>query len=257
MKKRKRQIDRLHIGDLLVALLTIVSVVSFNYFASSQPNQKIPNYDSLSSPSTSDDQPSTIPISPSPTPIITLEPTPACSPRDESNESASIPKPSTPEFTAQFELCSIYVQPSYSTSTNPYTGETTNITLGGYYLYNKTIKFTINNQLIINSINNITYNLYYNIRVKGHFSGDWSEIYSYSSYLKSTPNSEYTIVSIPAYDYPSNGQVDFQVEAIIGHMAQVEVCDMPLYPPRGVYTTSVFELDESSGWSDTQTLTMP
>jgi hypothetical protein len=58
------------------------------------------------------------------------------------------------------------------------------------------------------------------------------------------------------YAIPYGGQVDFQVEVLVGHEAQVYVNDHPLAPyPIGHYEQSV-AFDISSGWSDTQTITI-
>jgi len=50
-------------------------------------------------------------------------------------------------------------------------------------------------------------------------------------------------------DYPVDSRVDFQVEAIVGHYYD-ELAGRPILP---LY---VLEVDESSGWSNTQTITI-
>ena len=70
-------------------------------------------------------------------------------------------------------------------------------------------------------------NLYYNVRVKGHFEEGWTELYSTSEYYikdhcgssHKSPvqtSSEYTVLSLTA-DYPKRGQVDYQVNAHVGY----------------------------------------
>jgi len=205
---------------------------------------------------------------------------------------SSISKPSVPEFTVKF------VNASYSvTTTNPYTGlEETEL------ISNNKIEITINNQPFGYS----DFQIYYNIRVKPHFEGDWIEVYplrnrtssynedgtfSYSQYINddSAPQSEssFTSITFPVvptelylasgYDIqrcysgadgqegtyfavlsaiPDGAQLDFQVEASVGHYAQVYVNDHPLAPyPIGHYEQAV-AFDMTSGWSSTQTITI-
>ncbi len=204
---------------------------------------------------------------------------------------ASIPKPSVPEFTVKF------VNASYSvTTTNPYTGlEETEL------INNNTIEITINNQPFDHS----DFQIYYNIRVKPHFEGDWIEVYplrnrtssynedgtfSYSQYINDdAPQSEssFTSITFPVVptelylasgydiqkyysgdgtqegDYfaflsaiPDRGQLDFQVEASVGHYAQVYVNDHPLAPYPIGHNEQAVAFDITSGWSSTQTITI-
>jgi hypothetical protein len=206
--------------------------------------------------------------------------------------SGAMTKPSVPEFTVKF------VNASYSvTTTNPYTG-LSEIKLTS----NNSIEVTIRNQRFDYS----DFQIYYNIRVRPHFEGDWIEVYpvrnrtssynedgtfSYSQYISddSAPQSEssFTIINFPVvptelylasgYDIqryysgadsqegeyfaflsaiPDGAQLDFQVEALVGHYAQVYVNDHPLAPyPIGHYEQAV-AFDITSGWSSTQTITI-
>ena len=167
--------------------------------------------------------------------------------------------------------------------------------------YAITLIITITNQPVDYS----THQVFYNVRVRPHFEGDWIEVYpvrnrtssygdpgfSYADYVNSDSppqsNSSYTIIAYPVvptelflasgydikryysgadgqegvsfaflYAVPYSGQVDFQVEVLIGHEAQVYVNDHPLAPwPIGHYEQSV-AFDMSSGWSSTQTITI-
>src|SRR4030042_381493 len=117
---------------------------------------------------------------------------------------ASIPKPSVPEFTVKD------VASSYSvTTTDPYTG--LDVTKQHS---NNTIQVTIENQPLSDS----THHIYYNIRTRPHFGGNWTELYpvydqpnapynwdtktwTYSKYLvyPNTPkqsNTDYTVITI-------------------------------------------------------------
>jgi hypothetical protein len=155
---------------------------------------------------------------------------------------ASASTPSVPEFTVKFVDHS-YVVPT-STSIDPYTGQ--QIVHPSYTVENKTIDIIIKNQPFAPP-NNLT-NLYYNVRVKGHFGENWTELYSISN---NTPQntlpmqsaSENTVISTPQ-DYPAGGQVDFQVKAVIATAH-------PLYGTNFGYWSY-----ETSGWSNTQTLTI-
>ena len=53
---------------------------------------------------------------------------------------------------------------------------------------------------------------------------------------------------------PAGGQVDFQVQALVGHDSQRWVIDHPLYPTIGGHFAPAVAYDESSNWSDTQTI---
>jgi len=157
------------------------------------------------------------------------------------------PKPSVPEFTVQ---C---VDHSYSipanTTIDPFTGKT--VTTPAQYIDNQTIEIAIKNQTIPNE----TY-MYFEIRVKGHYSQDWTNI----SLVQANPRPEYTILTyaIDGNNAPdqftsrlsqlsSGGTADFQVQAQI-----VEYNTTP-------YSQSipVSAVISESDWSPTQTITIP
>ena len=81
----------------------------------------------------------------------------------ESAYAQSIPKPSVPEFTVQ------YIKTSYSVI-DPYTGVSQQVD-------NSTIEVKIKNQPFTYTNNGISYHLYYNVRTKPHFEGNWIERY--------------------------------------------------------------------------------
>jgi hypothetical protein len=185
--------------------------------------------------------------------------------------SASIPKPSVPEFTLKFVDNSYDVPPTYGI--DPYTGKNVT-TQAGHHVENKSIEVTIKNQPFANSSDGNTYHLYYNIRTKGHFGQDWTELYHFVSLLSSPYNesnnifseyvpdtfpheskSDFTVLILPA-NYPPNSQVDIQVEAIVGHDSQWWEVDHNLAPQIGGHYQPAIAFDTESGWSNTQTLTI-
>ncbi len=188
----------------------------------------------------------------------------------ESASAQSIPKPSTPEFTVNLADHSYDIPPTTTTRTNPYNNKTTTITSPRYHVENITIDLTIKNQLYPATINGNKSNLYYNIRMKGHFGEDWIYRYpsfpvsasssgdtlsgDYSNALPKQSSSQYTVFSF-SQNYHSGDEVDFQVEAILGYQYSFETYyynnDVHLLP---VYVESF--VYKSSSWSPTQTFTM-
>jgi hypothetical protein len=161
----------------------------------------------------------------------------------------SLPTPSAPEFTVELADHSYDIPTTYST--DPYTGE--NVTHPGYRVDNKTIDITIKNQPFVapSNLTNIYYdiNLYYNIRVKGHFEENWTDLYYISNNTpqNSLPRqsaSENTVILI-LQDYSAGDQVDFQAEAVIATAHQFFSSSF------GYWSW------ETSGWSNTQTITIP
>ena len=202
-----------------------------------------------------------------------------------------VAKPSVPEFTVRF------VNASYTVTTrNSYTGldETELIS-------NNSIEITITNQPFDYS----DYQVFYNVRVKPHFEGNWTEVYpvrnstssfvnavfSFAEYINddSPPQSKssFTLVAYPVvptelylasgydiksyysgydgqdgeyfavlYAIPYGGQVDFEVEVLVGHDSQVWVIDHPLYPWIGGHFEPAVAYYGDSGWSNTQTITI-
>ena len=85
---------------------------------------------------------------------------------------SAMAKPSTPELTAKYSDYSYDVPLTDKTETNPYTGKQETISEGGYYVENKTIELIIKNP----PYNERDY-LCYNVRVKGHFTQNWTTLY--------------------------------------------------------------------------------
>jgi hypothetical protein len=181
-----------------------------------------------------------------------------------STDVRGIPKPSVPEFTVKLIDSSYDVPTTYSL--DPYTGE--NVTHTGYHVEQQSIEVKIKNQPFTpyemqdSNGNNQSINFFYNIRIKGQFSEDWTELYRASDgYPHQWSDSDYTALSYvlggdadtvlgtKMIKLPAGTQVDFQVEAMIGYIHR-EI-SMPI-PGTGWVVTG-----ETSGWSNTQTITIP
>jgi hypothetical protein len=181
--------------------------------------------------------------------------------------STSIPKPSVPEFTVKLINNSYYVPPT--TSIDPYTGQT--VTQGGYYVeVEPDIEIAIKNQPFtpyVDTATNKGISLFYQVRTKGHFSQDWSIV---EYWIKEAPaynprnpypeqdyTSEHTILkygSLAGQNIPSKGQLDIQVQALIGY---VTIHGDPNHSIDLYYQFASFEFTgETSGWSNTQTITI-
>jgi hypothetical protein len=208
----------------------------------------------------------------------------------------TIPTPLTPKFSVKF------VNTSYTvTTTNSYTGQS-QIQL----INNNSIEITIKNQPFDYSNNDLTYQVYFNVRVRPHFSttDNWTEVYPLRN-LPSSPanengifpsalyilpesppqsNLDYTIIAFPVvptevyeasgYDVerpytgnnawlptfldaiPSGAQLDFQIQAIVGHNSTYWYIQHPLYPTYGGLYEPAVAYDSASGWSNTQTITI-
>ncbi len=182
----------------------------------------------------------------------------------ETTVATSTPKPSIPEFTVNLIDSSYDTQPT--ASIDPYTGQT--VTHPSQHIEARTIELRIKHVPftpfeIENGSNMYTVNLHYNIRWKGHFEGEWHEIYiPMNGYAVGEIEGNYYVVSYQGNysstegllldcdhfraTFPPNAQVDFQVEALIGYIHHVVA--LPV-------SAEVFE-GQTSGWSSTQTLTI-
>jgi hypothetical protein len=144
---------------------------------------------------------------------------------------SGIPKLSVPEFTVEF----------------------------GNYVY---LEVRIKNQPLASYHDNISNAFYYNIRAKPHSSEQWTGLYHAEDGYATPSDSEYTVITVgyleengislwaqtrKILDVPSSDQVDFQVEAMIGHLARAG--GPPFFDWQLV--------GETSGWSVTQTIPIP
>jgi hypothetical protein len=230
-------------GILLITLLAIVTAVSLSYYVFNQPNQNQ--------------------NTPSPTPTPTPSPTFTPSPTEQPNETASITKPSILEFTVALLDTSYDVPTTYST--DPYTGDT--VTHEGYHVARRTIEVKIKNQPFtpFTDSDGREIKFYYNIRYKGHYEewGSEFEVIYNIGQMPTQSNSEYTVISYNSegtYSFhlapvsrmltvSPNGEVDFQVKALVGYTYEAVTTG---FPPHAWF----FE-GEESGWSNTQTLKIP
>jgi hypothetical protein len=147
-------------------------------------------------------------------------------------------------------------------SIDPYNGE--NITHTGYHVEQQSIQITIKNQPFTPYMSNgFTVDFRYNIRIKGHYSEDWNEIYlaSDNGYAYQDLECEYTVILFSGHNsvnaqsmsiqFSVGDKVDFQIEAMIGYVSRVNdptATGPNWYPWRLT--------GEKSGWSQTQTLTI-
>jgi len=187
---------------------------------------------------------------------------------------SGIPKPSIPEFTLKYVDYSYDVPPTYGI--DPYTGE--NVTTQyGYRVENKSVVITIRNQPFTpykDASGNYT-GLFYNVRFKAHYADEWSyhpydpdngyRTGSYSDTYNAS-QSDYTIILVRMnveavgrmrlMGIPDGGKVDFQVQALIGHLDKIYTGSSGFFWVGGESDHYYVFTGESSGWSDTQTLTI-
>jgi hypothetical protein len=167
-------------------------------------------------------------------------------------DAQSIPKPTVPEFTAKY-VDSSYTVPAITTI-DPYNGQ--NVTNPSHFVENRTLEIAIRNQPFTQYIDSSTgaewkITLMYQIRTRGHFAQDWTNLSFVEDGFFAASNSDYTTVSYSIGEgsvwgnLQAKDQVDFQVEAMIG------------YVHRTVGFMSWFFTGESSDWSPIQTVTMP
>ncbi len=175
------------------------------------------------------------PVTPSSSPASAPTPTPTPT---APAPTPTYPKPLVPEFTVKL------IRPL------PEANETK-------------IELTITNQPF-DSNNSQHYSLVYNVRIKTTDDENWTDLYDAEDGYPTQSNTDYTVFSYvlsesayyPPADYPlapsmkvgilpTAGQVDFQVEAMIG------------YRDRGAYSNGLMPYvfkGERSGWSNTQTI---
>jgi len=180
--------------------------------------------------------------------------------------SASVPKPSVPEFTVRYVDHSYEVPAIYDT--DPYTGKTV-LTQAGYHVQNSSVEVIIKNQPYTSyrNENGSLVWLYYRIVFKGHFESwdieNWDsgainrKIYDYypTGYCVPSSESENTVIAYgfagnngtdTAYKYSHNlgnvsigGRVDFRVQAIIGYSTRINETWLIFHPPnRAMFFTT-------------------
>ncbi len=240
----------------VIAILVNVAVVLIGFSYLQNEINQLKNEPSSSSKPT-----------PTPEPTPTPTPTPTPSPSEKTTKTGPITKPSVPEFTLKYVDYSYDVPPTYGV--DEYTGETI-VIKSGEHVDNRTIEITIINQPFTpytDEPSGQTINLYYNIRYKGSFGQEWTEIFGhYTYYYGSTSDpiliegyprqnstSQYTTAS---YTLPWNvleAQIDFQVQALKGYVERTIDPRSGILPVLYDYTL----YDEESDWSNTQTIKIP
>jgi hypothetical protein len=178
----------------------------------------------------------------------------------ESAFAQSIPKPSVPEFTLKYVDKSYDVPPKTTTTTDPYNGKITTTNIPGYHVKNFSIEVSIKNQPFPSTINGNKSSLWYDVQIKGHYGGDWSDQYP-SSIMSPTSlpwptqsSSAYTLLSFPA-SYRTGDEVDFQVKAISGYQYSYDTYFYGQQPHIVPLRINDF-IHEESGWSNIRTITI-
>ena len=169
----------------------------------------------------------------------------------------SIPKPSVPEFTIEPAGPSFDIPPTYSFNSSSglfYVNE-------GYHFEYSTVEIIIRNQAFTNQTN--IDHLLYNVRLKPHNYPDsyWQELFNPNNDgFPIQTSSNFTIIPIAAegapelqYQIAAGATTDVQVKAMIGHIERGfngnATNQIEMYP-------YVF-VGQTSGWSDTHTITLP
>ena len=158
----------------------------------------------------------------------------------------SIPKPYVPEFTLDLAGPPYYQNTTYSL--DPNTGQV--VAEIGYTNPYSVLKINVKNQPFDSSYGN----LYYNVRVKNHSATDsWVDVYYvWNFYPQQSTDSDYTNVGFSIEGYSAiialaGCEVDIQVEAMLGVINRVTT------KPIGGYGFT----GETSGWSESQTISIP
>jgi hypothetical protein len=244
-------------GILLIATLAIVLTASLSYYAASQPNQTQNNL-----------------LTPTPTPEPTPTPTSTPSPSETPTEPASTPKPSVPEFTVR-AIDKSYDVPTTTTTRTNFDGRKITTTTPGYHVKAGIIEISIKNQPFTPYYDSEGYpiKLYYQFRVRTNYDNVWRYFpYGPDLYFEAD-NSSYTTMAVGygwhnwggytlKYKYgastqvSSDGKIDFQVEAFIGH-TNTTIVHHSAAPVIRSEDIIVKYVGQTSGWSETQTITIP
>lgn len=165
----------------------------------------------------------------------------------------TVSKPSVPQFTVELVGPSFDIPPSYSFNSSTGLFDAND----GYHIQYSTVKIVIKNQPFSNQSGGDSF--YYNIRIKPHNYPDsyWQELFSAGNEgFPIQALSNYTTIPLPiegaqvlGVTISTGATTDIQVEAMIGHIGRNNT--MTPYP----YPYVLF--GETSGWSNTQTVTVP
>jgi hypothetical protein len=209
-----------------------------------------------------------------------------------STGASGIPKPSVPEFNVKFVNASYNVT---TTNPYTGVNEVQQISNNSIEVTIKNQPFGYSNNQIYYNIRTKphfadNWNEVYPLRnITSSYNGDGT--FSYAQYINddstSQSKSSYTIIAFPVvatelysasgYDIqryysgeegtsgryfaflstiPSGGQIDFQVEALVGHASQRWVVEHPFYPTIGGHFAPAIAYDSTSGWSNTHSITI-
>lgn len=158
-------------------------------------------------------------------------------------------KPSIPEFQIKATDHSQTLPPVYEI--DQFTGKNITISEGATFEW-RTLDFIVKNQPVEDPNN-----LYFNIRYMGEYASDWTYLYHGDTYVRSKLG-QISMISFLISGQALNGNsyylpipagatVDFQVEAMVGNIYRKSPEFASGYEFRG----------ETSGWSSTQTVTIP
>ena len=158
-------------------------------------------------------------------------------------------KPSIPEFQIKMTDHSQTLLPVYEI--DQFTGKNVTVREGATFEW-RTLDFIVKNQPVEDPNN-----LYFNIRYMGEYASDWTYLYHGDTYVRAELGQTSTIpflVSGQALNgnsyylpIPAGATVDFQIEAMVGNIFRKSPEFASGYEFRG----------ETSGWSSTQTVTIP
>jgi len=84
-----------------------------------------------------------------------------------------------------------------------------------------------------------------------------TEVYGASGYDVQRPYTAQNAL-LPTFieAIPSGAQLDFQIQALVGHNSTYWYIQHPLTPTVGGYSAPAVAYDSASGWSNTQTITI-
>lgn len=165
---------------------------------------------------------------------------------------AEISKLPIPKFTVNYADFSYDI--SAHATTDPFTGEIKENPVE--HIENRTLQFTFDSLPVTGSGQ-----LYYVIQMKGHFSENWTQIYkgwvnvsiledtTWAFWTSGEPGRFY--FKGDSFEGPSEGKIDFQVKAQTWGEVMSETSATN---PFGGSITTLFG---ESGWSNTQTVTIP
>lgn len=198
----------------------------------------------------------------------------------ESAFAQSVPKPSVPELNVTFVNHSYDVPSTTITTINPYTGDKIANTKDGYHIQNDSFVLSIRSQPLTtdDEVNGHSIRLFFIVQSKGHYSDQWRNLtYVGTSLGLMSTNDGYAQKTMElsgnngttyseeggynSYGYDGfvsgqyGGQVDFRAMAVVGYVVVVEDA-LNFFNARHPYHDELFAL-QSSGWSSTQTITIP